>query len=178
MFSNAVKFYSISSTEAAAAQLLLDTYTKKKAQCLGRLEQILGSDAQLLQSFGSNKPNQLQLLNVDPNEDIIRCICGLFIDEGIMIQCAKCLAWQHTHCTGADTAADNYLCENCDPERVVDLEIRLDGDRNIKGFPCYLSLLRGDLQVGFGLMNLTSGKMSLNYLVKNMFSLQTFRNYK
>lgn len=149
MFSNAVKFYTIASPEATAAQQLLDAYTKKKEQCLGRLEQIIGNDALLLQSFGTNKPNQLQLLNVDPNEDIIRCICGLFIDEGIMIQCAKCLVWQHTQCTGADTSADNYLCEKCDEERVVDLEIRLDGDRNIKGFPCYLSLVRGDLQVTY-----------------------------
>lgn len=149
MCSNAVKYYGLPSAEADAAQLLLDAYTGKKEQWLVRLQPIAGSDAALLQSFGSSKPNQLQLLHVDPNEDIIRCICGMFIDEGIMIQCAKCLVWQHTHCTGADTSADNYLCEQCDPERVVDLEIRLDGERNIKGFPCYLSLLRGDLQVNF-----------------------------
>lgn len=145
MFSNAVKFYGMATAESDAAQLLLDAYTQKKKQCLVRLEQIIGSDG--LQSFVPSKPNQLLLLNVDPNEDIIRCICGLFIDEGIMIQCAKCLVWQHTQCTGADTSADSYLCENCDPTRKVELEIKLDGDPNAKGFPCYLSLLRGDLQV-------------------------------
>ena len=26
----------------------------------------------------------------DENEEIIRCICGIFKDEGLMIQCEKC----------------------------------------------------------------------------------------
>jgi hypothetical protein len=30
--------------------------------------------------------------------DIIRCICGCIDDEGTMIQCDKCLVWQHCDC--------------------------------------------------------------------------------
>lgn len=33
-------------------------------------------------------------------EDVIRCICGTYSDEGFMIQCEKCLVWQHGNCVG------------------------------------------------------------------------------
>ncbi|XP_011294066.2 histone-lysine N-methyltransferase ash1 [Musca domestica] len=83
------------------------------------------------------------------NEDIIRCICGLFKDEGLMIQCARCMVWQHTECTKADVKADNYLCERCEP-REVDREIPLD-DFTEEGHRYYLTLMRGkDLQVRQG----------------------------
>lgn len=146
MLSNAVKYYGQTSPESDAAQLLLNAYTAKKEACLPRLVSILGKDDSL-RAFVPNRPNQLLLQNVDPSEDIIRCICGLFIDEGIMIQCSGCMVWQHTQCNRADTSADNYLCEKCDRTgRTVDYEIRLD-ETNIKGHQCYLSLLRGDLQI-------------------------------
>lgn len=84
-----------------------------------------------------------------PNEDIIRCICGLFKDEGLMIQCARCMVWQHTECTKADVKADNYLCERCEP-RVVDREIPLE-DFTEEGHRYYLTLMRGqNLQVRQG----------------------------
>ncbi|KAJ6636857.1 Histone-lysine N-methyltransferase ash1 [Pseudolycoriella hygida] len=142
-FSNAVKFYGLSSPEGVAAQELLSYYTMKKENVYQRLLTIIG-DSQLVKSFVPGKPNQL-LLNVDPNEDIIQCICGLFRDEGVMIQCSKCMVWQHTECTGADVNADSYLCERCD-KRVVDLEIPLN-EYTVEGYRYYLTLMRGDLQV-------------------------------
>lgn len=144
ILSNAVKFYGLSTPETDGAQILLDAYTKKKETCLDRFISILGNDT-TLKTFCPKKLNQLQLLNVDPNEDIIRCICGLFIDEGVMIQCSKCLVWQHTQCTGADTSIENYLCEKCE-DRLVNLDIALD-EYNMKGLQCFMSLMRGDLQV-------------------------------
>ncbi|XP_055908017.1 histone-lysine N-methyltransferase ash1 [Eupeodes corollae] len=81
-------------------------------------------------------------------EDIISCICGLYKDEGLMIQCARCNVWQHTECTKADVNADSYLCERCD-SRVVDREIPLD-DFTEDGHRYYLSLMRGDLQIRQG----------------------------
>jgi len=83
-----------------------------------------------------------------PEEDVIRCICGLYKDEGLMIQCAKCMVWQHTECTKADIDADNYQCERCEP-REVDREIPLD-EYTEEGHRYYLSLMRGDLQVRQG----------------------------
>ncbi|XP_037039664.1 histone-lysine N-methyltransferase ash1 [Bradysia coprophila] len=143
LFSNVVKFYGLTSPEGLAAQELLGFYTTKKENVYQRLLTIIG-DSQLIKSFVPDKPNQL-LLNVDPNEDIIQCICGLFRDEGVMIQCAKCLVWQHTECTGADVNAESYLCERCD-NRTVDLEIPLN-EYTDEGYRYYLTLMRGDLQV-------------------------------
>lgn len=31
-------------------------------------------------------------------EDVVRCICGTFSEEGEMVQCETCLVWQHTDC--------------------------------------------------------------------------------
>lgn len=138
-----MKFYGLSSPEGVAAQELLTFYTTKKQNVYQRLLTIIG-DSQLIKTFVPDKPNQL-LQNVDPNEDIIQCICGLFRDEGVMIQCSKCMVWQHTECTGADINADSYLCERCD-KRVVDLEIPLN-DHTDEGYRYYLTLMRGDLQV-------------------------------
>lgn len=39
-----------------------------------------------------------KLLDPDRSGDIIRCICGCYDDEGIMIQCDKCSVWQHCDC--------------------------------------------------------------------------------
>ncbi|XP_034110962.1 histone-lysine N-methyltransferase ash1 [Drosophila albomicans] len=91
--------------------------------------------------------SQLPIVAGD-EEDVIRCICGLYKDEGLMIQCAKCMVWQHTECTKADIDADNYQCERCEP-REVDREIPLD-DYTEEGHRYYLSLMRGDLQVRQG----------------------------
>ncbi|XP_037934418.1 histone-lysine N-methyltransferase ash1 isoform X2 [Teleopsis dalmanni] len=82
------------------------------------------------------------------NEDIIRCICGLYKDEGLMIQCARCMVWQHTECTKADINADHYMCEKCEP-REVNREIPLE-DFTEDGHRYYLSLMRGALQVRQG----------------------------
>lgn len=143
LLGNAVKYNGIHSAESNVAQTLLNVYTTKKQNVFHRLATIVGELS--LVAFIPNKPNQL-LLHVDPNEDIIGCICGLFKDEGIMIQCSKCLVWQHTECTGADTSIENYLCERCDASKVVDYEIAMD-DYTDEGYRYYMSLLRGDLQI-------------------------------
>lgn len=84
-------------------------------------------------------------------EDVIRCICGMFRDEGLMIQCERCLVWQHCDCVKADTKAEKYLCERCSP-RPVDLEIPLEAapDYATEGQTHYMTLLRGDLQLRQG----------------------------
>lgn len=76
------------------------------------------------------------------DEEHIQCICGLYRDEGVMIQCSECKIWQHAECTGADIEADKYLCEKCLP-RKVNYEIPLK-DKTDEGYTYYLSLMRGD----------------------------------
>lgn len=142
-FSNTVEFYGLSSSESAAAQELLSFYITKKENVHQRLLTIIG-DSTLIKSFVPIRPNKL-LLNVDPNEVIIQCICGLFEHEDLIIQCTKCLVGQHIQCTGADVNNDCYLCDRCD-NRNVEKEILLN-EYTDEGYRCYLTLMRGDLQV-------------------------------
>lgn len=75
----------------------------------------------------------------------------MFRDEGLMIQCERCLVWQHCDCVKADTKVEHYLCERCHP-RKVDLEIPLEivPDYAVEGQKHYMTLLRGDLQLRQG----------------------------
>ncbi|KAL4971097.1 putative PHD finger domain protein [Aspergillus stella-maris] len=60
----------------------------------------------------------------EPEEEIIRCICGEYEEEEDverdMICCDKCLAWQHNDCMGLTfpkgQEPDEYYCELCKPE--------------------------------------------------------------
>lgn len=143
LFSNAVKFYGLESSEGVGAQELLNFYTTRKENVYQPLLAIIGYSL-VINSFVSDKPNQL-LMSVDPKQDILRCICGLFNDNKATIQCTKCSVQQHTECIGAEKNAQNYLCEQCD-HRTVDKEIPLNKFSD-EGDQYYLTLLRGDLQV-------------------------------
>lgn len=144
IFDNALQFYGSDSIETAAATSLRNVYSLKKEQVFDRLTIILGSN-DLLKEFLPIKENGLMIEKTDSTEDVIRCLCGLFKDEGLMIQCSKCFVWQHAECTRADTSVENYLCEKCDG-RKVDLEIPMD-EFTDEGYRYYLSLLRDDLHI-------------------------------
>ncbi len=143
LLSNAVQFYGLTSPEGIAARELQNLYATKKQSAYERLLIIVG-DSSIIKSFLPNKLNH-PLLNAGSKEEIIRCICGLYILDGSKIQCAQCHAWQHTNCTGTNVSDGNYLCERCD-SREVDKEIPLD-EYTEEGHKCYLTLMRDDLQV-------------------------------
>ena len=52
------------------------------------------------------------------DEEVIRCVCNIYKDEGKMIMCDKCEVWQHCDCMGVSDDIDNFLCEQCDPRPV------------------------------------------------------------
>ncbi|XP_055588708.1 uncharacterized protein LOC129741032 isoform X2 [Uranotaenia lowii] len=54
------------------------------------------------------------------DDSITRCICDLTHDDGYMICCDKCSAWQHVDCMGIDrmNIPDEYNCEVCQPREV------------------------------------------------------------
>ncbi|CAD7081369.1 unnamed protein product [Hermetia illucens] len=54
------------------------------------------------------------------DDSVTRCICDLTYDDGYMICCDKCSAWQHVDCMGIDrqNIPDEYLCEVCQPRPV------------------------------------------------------------
>lgn len=144
LFSNVFEFYKeADSVERVFAEKLQAIYNEKKRSHYSQLLSIFNNKA-FVKEFEPLEVNELEL-KPEPNEDIIRCICGLFKDEGLMIECSRCQVWQHAECTKADIEAENYLCERCEP-RKVDLEITLD-EYTDEGYRYYLSLLRGDLQI-------------------------------
>uniref|UniRef100_A0A8C4NHN1 Histone-lysine N-methyltransferase ASH1L n=1 Tax=Eptatretus burgeri TaxID=7764 RepID=A0A8C4NHN1_EPTBU len=80
------------------------------------------------------------------DEDVIRCICGLFRDEGLMIQCDKCQVWQHCDCMQVTADVEHYLCHECDP-RPVEKEVIMTPQPEFAQPGCtyYICLLRDDL---------------------------------
>ncbi|XP_037815504.1 serine-rich adhesin for platelets isoform X2 [Lucilia sericata] len=60
------------------------------------------------------------------DDSITRCICDLTHDDGYMICCDKCCAWQHVDCMGIDrqNIPDEYLCELCQPRDVDKVRAR------------------------------------------------------
>lgn len=144
LFENSIKFYGNESTEATITMQLQTVYVRKKTDLYPKLVTICGESPELSTLLETQSGPFLCPVE-DPNEDFIQCICGLYRDEGIMIQCSQCKIWQHAECTGADTKADDYFCEKCVP-REVSYEIPLK-DKTEEGYPYYLSLMRGDLQI-------------------------------
>jgi hypothetical protein len=63
---------------------------------------------------------------VEEPEDIVVCPCNADYEDGLMVQCEKCLFWQHADCaTGLEDPTEqdvekleNYICEFCTLESV------------------------------------------------------------
>ncbi|KAG5325554.1 ASH1 methyltransferase, partial [Pseudoatta argentina] len=141
LFDNNVRFFGRTSEIGIAAARLRKLYLGSKPDFVDAITEATGSPPSqgFLPSRGSTAGE----------EDVIRCICGLHRDEGLMIQCERCLVWQHCDCVKADTSVESYLCERCQP-REVDLEIPLEGEEGEEDKKHYVTLMRGDLQLRQG----------------------------
>ncbi|XP_045466050.1 histone-lysine N-methyltransferase ash1 [Harmonia axyridis] len=133
------KFFGCSSEQGIAAIRLKKIYQETKRGSLSKFQDLLGTKPPA--NFVSKKDKSEE-------EDIIRCICGMYHDEGLMIQCERCLVWQHCECVRADPAAPSYHCEIC-VAREVDYEIAMD-EFTEHGHRYYMTLMRGDLQLRQG----------------------------
>lgn len=78
LFANSIKYCGNESWKATESIQLQTIYVRKKAEVYDKLVAICGESA------------DLRTLLENPNENHIRCICGPFNDEGVMIQCSKC----------------------------------------------------------------------------------------
>ncbi|XP_056642508.1 histone-lysine N-methyltransferase ash1 isoform X2 [Diorhabda sublineata] len=139
LFRNYIRFYGRTSEMGIASAKLKKIYTDSKRESLTKFEDTLGEKPP--STFVSNKKK-------NEEEDIIRCICGIPRDEGLMIQCERCMVWQHCECVKADASAPSYHCEICVP-REVDYEIPLN-EFTEHGHRYYMTLMRGDLQLRQG----------------------------
>lgn len=55
--------------------------------------------------------------DLDPkNVDKVRCICGILLEEGEMIQCERCKYWQHQECERVEDCDRKYFCYRCNSE--------------------------------------------------------------
>ncbi|KNC31093.1 hypothetical protein FF38_02787, partial [Lucilia cuprina] len=118
---------------AAAGAVAQQNYALYSTQSLTRLHQDEDSYSAISTS------SRLAVGDIDPGEEtetapeaeleddsITRCICDLTHDDGYMICCDKCCAWQHVDCMGIDrqNIPDEYLCELCQPRDVDKVRAR------------------------------------------------------
>uniref|UniRef100_A0A8C5PI26 ASH1 like histone lysine methyltransferase n=1 Tax=Leptobrachium leishanense TaxID=445787 RepID=A0A8C5PI26_9ANUR len=144
VFRNAEKYHGRKSQIGRDVCKLRKAYYSARHESSAQIDEIVGetaseadsSEASLCDKDGSH----------EKDDDVIRCICGLYKDEGLMIQCEKCMVWQHCDCLGVTSDVGHYLCEQCDPRTVV---------REVPMIPCphyaqpgfiyFICLLRDDL---------------------------------
>ncbi|KAG1709134.1 Histone-lysine N-methyltransferase ASH1L [Nymphon striatum] len=145
LFSNAEAYYGMSSPQVQVVSKLRISYNTAKSDVAAKMEDVF--DEFEIQSFISTcTPETTKTV-----EEVIRCCCNIYRDEGLMIQCEKCLVWQHCDCVGASGDDEHYLCEKCNP-RILNREICLtpQPSNGSPGLTYYITLLRDDLQIRQG----------------------------
>ncbi|KAM5129489.1 histone-lysine N-methyltransferase ASH1L [Mantella aurantiaca] len=144
VFRNAEKYYGRKSAVGRDVCRLRKAYYSARHESSAHIDEIMGETASEADS------SDISLCDKDggheKEDDIIRCICGLYKDEGLMIQCDKCMVWQHCDCMGVTSDVEHFLCEQCDP-RIVDREVpMIPCPRYAQpGFIYFICLLRDDL---------------------------------
>ncbi|KAM3910275.1 histone-lysine N-methyltransferase ASH1L isoform 2-T4 [Leptodactylus fuscus] len=144
VFRNAEKYHGRKSAVGRDVCRLRKAYYSARHESAAQIDEIMGetaSEADSSETFLSDKDG-----GHEKDDDIIRCICGLYKDEGLMIQCEKCMVWQHCDCMGVTSDVEHYLCEQCDP-RPVDREVPMIPCPHYAqpGFIYFICLLRDEL---------------------------------
>ncbi|KAG9464638.1 hypothetical protein GDO78_019630, partial [Eleutherodactylus coqui] len=144
VFRNAEKYHGRKSTVGRDVCRLRKAYYSARHESATQIDEIMGETASEADS------TETSLCDKDggheKEDDVIRCVCGLYKDEGLMIQCEKCMVWQHCDCMGVTTDVEHYLCEQCDP-RPVDKEVPMIPCPHYAqpGFIYFICLLRDEL---------------------------------
>ncbi|KFP02774.1 Histone-lysine N-methyltransferase ASH1L [Calypte anna] len=144
VFRNAEKYYGRKSPTGRDVCRLRKAYYNARHEASAQIDEIVGetaSEADSSETSVCEKEN-----GHEKDEDVIRCICGLYKDEGLMIQCEKCMVWQHCDCMGVNSDVEHYLCEQCEP-RAVNREVPMIPRPHYAQPGCvyYICLLRDDL---------------------------------
>ncbi|XP_017278982.1 histone-lysine N-methyltransferase ASH1L isoform X2 [Kryptolebias marmoratus] len=151
VFRNAEKYYGKKSSVGRDVCRLRKAYYSARHEAAVQIDEIVGETASEADSSDSLERDHLHHHHGGPgshdkDDDVIRCICGMYKDEGLMIQCEKCMVWQHCDCMRLETEVEHYLCEQCDP-RPVDREVPMIPQPSYAqaGSIYYICLLRDDL---------------------------------
>ncbi|KAG5264402.1 hypothetical protein AALO_G00253410, partial [Alosa alosa] len=153
VFRNAEKYYGRKSAVGRDVCRLRKAYYGARHEAAVQIDEIVGETASEADSSDSLERDHAHhhhhhgsAGSHDKDDDIIRCICGMYKDEGLMIQCEKCMVWQHCDCMRLEAEVEHYLCEQCDP-RPVDREVPMVPQPSYAqaGSIYYICLLRDDL---------------------------------
>uniref|UniRef100_A0A3Q2XDE1 Ash1 (absent, small, or homeotic)-like (Drosophila) n=1 Tax=Haplochromis burtoni TaxID=8153 RepID=A0A3Q2XDE1_HAPBU len=152
VFRNAEKYYGKKSSIGRDVCRLRKAYYSARNEAAVQIDEIVGETASEADSSDSLDRDHGHHHHTggpgshDKDDDVIRCICGMYKDEGLMIQCEKCMVWQHFDCMRLETEVEHYLCEQCDP-RPVDREVPMIPQPSYAqaGSVYYICLLRDDL---------------------------------
>lgn len=150
MLDNVVKFWGVNCSQFDVVVAVRDAYKEIRTEMIEEIRRVwedeLLVNAMMDKIVKKPAKNRRKIPERHDDEDIVNCHCGRYLEEGLMIQCQKCLTWQHVDCAGADGKAEDYCCIKCEP-RVVNMEIIKTDETTADGHQCYLTLMRGDLQV-------------------------------
>ncbi|TRY65112.1 hypothetical protein DNTS_009668 [Danionella cerebrum] len=150
VFRNAEKYYGRKSAVGRDVCRLRKAYYGARHEAAVQIDEIVGETASEADSSDSLERDHLHHHEGggihDKDDDVIRCICGMYKDEGLMIQCEKCMVWQHCDCMRLEVDVEHYLCEECDP-RPVDREVPMVPQPSYaqSGSIYYICLLRDEL---------------------------------
>ncbi|XP_068024958.1 LOW QUALITY PROTEIN: histone-lysine N-methyltransferase ASH1L [Melanerpes formicivorus] len=144
VFRNAEKYYGRKSPTGRDVCRLRKAYYSARHEAAAQIDEIVGETASEADSSETSVCEKES--GHEKDEDVIRCICGLYKDEGLMIQCEKCMVWQHCDCMGVNSDVEHYLCEQCEP-RSVNREVPMIPRPHYAQPGCvyYICLLRDDL---------------------------------
>lgn len=150
LLDNVVKFWGVNCPQYYTMLILRDAYKEIRTEMIDEIKRVW-SDEMFVNAMMDKivkKPakNRKKVPERHDEEDIVNCHCGRYLEEGLMIQCQKCLTWQHVECAGNDGKADDYTCAKCDGKQ-PQMEILKKDETTADGHQCYLTLMRGDLQV-------------------------------
>eukprot|EP00094_Tigriopus_californicus_P003586 TCALIF_03449-PA protein Name:"Similar to Ash1l Histone-lysine N-methyltransferase ASH1L (Mus musculus)" AED:0.06 eAED:0.06 QI:0/0.28/0.25/0.37/1/1/8/407/3102 len=142
---NNLRYYGSTSEEGKAALKIRQLYNAIKQEYHAALVEIVGQS----ESFCFRKREESP-----PEEDVIRCPCGQYKDEGLMVQCEKCHVWQHGDCVGQNGEFkddDQFFCEECVPKNIsLDIVLSPQPEYASPGETYYTSLMREKLQIRVG----------------------------
>lgn len=145
LFQNNLRYYGLLSPEGRTALKIRKVYNTIKQEYYQAVADIVGPEG----AFVFRKREETSRVE----EDVIKCPCGQYKDEGMMIQCEKCQIWQHCDCVGFQGGSDDdeYFCETCG-EREPNLDIVLvpQPDYTCPGETYYVTLKRENLPVRLG----------------------------
>lgn len=106
---NVVKYWGVNCSEFKTMLKIRESYKQIRSEMIEDIKRAWSGDeilvnAMLDKSIKIPPKNRKKVVERQHDEDIVNCHCGRYLEEGLMIQCQKCLDWvrsiftsQHFH---------------------------------------------------------------------------------